>query len=128
MLLDLYIQFRIILYSILAGVIIGFNYDFYKLIRGKNISLIIKIIQDILFSIFSAICIFLFLLYNDYGFFGVYVYIAIAITFGLYMMLLSPYVYTLEIKIYKFILTFIRILCKLVIYPIKIMLNKIRKK
>ena len=75
--LDLSVQFDIVIYSLLAGLLTGVLFDAYRIIRGSNISKIVIWIEDLLFWMLCAVIIFTFLLYVNYAFLGFYVYLFI---------------------------------------------------
>ncbi len=77
--LTLTMQFNLLMYSVIAGIITGFLFDIYRSIRGLNSIKIITVIEDILFWILTALIIFTFLLYTNYAFLTPYVYIFIII-------------------------------------------------
>ena len=72
--LDTNMQFSIILYALLAGILTGLMFDLYRIIRGSKVPKIIIVVEDILFWGLSAMVVFTFLLYTNYAFLGVYVY------------------------------------------------------
>lgn len=119
--LSLDIQFDIVIYSILSGILVGILFDLYNIIRGVKIPKIIIIIEDILFWILTAVIVFTFLLYMNYAFLGPYVYIFMILTLIIYLKIISPTVLKLEIYIINKVGKFIRILLKNLVYPIKIM-------
>ena len=55
MLLDINIQFKIVIFAILSGIIIGFLFDIYREFRGVCKNKILITIEDILFWILSGI-------------------------------------------------------------------------
>ena len=59
------VQFSIILYAMLAGILTGAMFDLYRIIRGSNVNKIVIAIEDILFWILAAMAVFTFLLYTD---------------------------------------------------------------
>lgn len=126
--LELKVQFDIIIYGILSGIIIGALFDVYRLIRGINIPNIIKIIEDILFGIFSAMIVFTFLLYNNYAFLGPYVYLFILITLIIYFKFISKYFVKIEKIIGLFMIKLIRRTSKIIGYPFKLLLAKMEMK
>ena len=69
------IQFSIILYALLAGILTGAMFDLYRIIRGSKIPKAIIVIEDILFWVLAAMIVFTFLLYTNYAFLGAYVYV-----------------------------------------------------
>ena len=82
--LDLSVQFDIVIYSLLAGLLTGVLFDAYRIIRGSNISKIVIWIEDLLFWMLCAVIIFTFLLYVNYAFLGFYVYLFIFLSLILY--------------------------------------------
>lgn len=126
--LSLDVQFDIVIYSILSGILAGILFDLYNIIRGVKIPKIIIIIEDILFWILAAIIVFTFLLYMNYAFLGPYVYIFMILTLIIYLRVISPIVLKIEIYIISKIGWFIRILLKNLVYPIKIIYYSISGK
>ena len=80
MLLEINMQFNIVIYSIMAGIITGILFDMYRIIRDLNSKRIIAMIEDILFWVLAGMIIFTFLLYVNYAFLTPYVYIFIIIS------------------------------------------------
>lgn len=122
--LELQVQINIIIYGILSGLITGILFDFYRLIRGVNIPIIIKVVEDILFCILTAIIIFIFLLFKNYAFLGPYVYLFIAISLVLYFRFISSKVIKVEKYLGELIFVVVRRLWKIIIYPFKLLLSK----
>ncbi len=126
--LEIGVQLNIIFYSFLSGIITGILFDEYRLIRGSNSIKIIFIIEDILFWILTAIIIFIFLLYNSYAFLGMYVYLFIIISLGVYFKFISKYIIIVEKIIGKVVIRSLRVIFKHLIYPIKIFMLKMGNK
>lgn len=126
--LQLYVQINILIYSLLAGLLIGVLFDLYRTLRGHGIHRIIIWVEDILFWILSAIIVFSFLLFMNYAFLGPYVYLFIVISIMIYFKYISAYFLYIEKKIITIIIIAIRITIKSILYPIKIFLLKFRKK
>ena len=61
--LELSVQFNIVIYSLLAGILTGMFFDVYRIIRGLNVNKILIWIEDLLFWILCSGIIFTFLLY-----------------------------------------------------------------
>ncbi|MCR1951081.1 spore cortex biosynthesis protein YabQ [Clostridium sp. DSM 100503] len=118
--LSIDVQFDIVMYSILSGILIGIMFDLYNIIRGVKIPKIIIIIEDILFWILTAFIVFAFLLYTNYAFLGPYVYIFMIVTLIIYLKLISPTILKLERYIIDKVSKIIRIILKNLIYPIKV--------
>ena len=121
--LQISMQFNIVFFSILAGIITGILFDMYRIIRGLSNFKAVMIVEDILFWILASIIVFTFLLYTNYAFLTPYVYIFICCTILLYMIFISKYFYSIE----KFILDiiFIRVILKNLSYPLKLAFYKI---
>lgn len=128
MLLEICMQFNIVIYSIIAGFITGILFDIYRIIRGLNKIKIIDIVGDLLFWALSGLIIFTFLLYMNYAFLTPYVYIFIIISLLLYFRLISKYFYSLEVIILTFLSGIIRVILKNLIYPLKLFIYKITDK
>lgn len=126
--LDLKVQFDIIIYSILSGMLIGVLFDVYRLIRGMNVPNLIKAIEDILYGILCAIIVFTFLLYYNYAFLGPYVYLFIGITLILYFKFISKYFVNIEKIIGLVVIKLFRRTGKIIGYPFKLLLSKMGMK
>lgn len=128
MLLQLSIQFDIIIYSLLAGIITGILFDAYRVIRGYKVPKFIIVIEDMLFWILCALVVFTFLLYTNYAFLGLYVYVFIGIAVTLYIKLISPYILKTERTIGKNFSKSFRVCAKNFIYPFKVFMSKMGNK
>lgn len=126
--LELSLQFHIIIYSLLAGVLTGILFDAYRILRGFKLSKTLVMIEDVLFWILCALIIFTFLLYTNFAFLGIYVYIFIFIALALYFKLFSSFVVTIEKNIGKQIWKIFRVLFKNIIYPFKLFLLRLGNK
>lgn len=113
------IQFDIIIYAFLSGILIGSMFDLYRIIRGEKVLKIIVVIEDILFWILVSMVVFTFLLYTNYAFLGFYVYLFMIISLFMYIKIVSPVFIKIEIKILIFISKIMRIIFKNFIYPLK---------
>lgn len=123
MVLPLIMQAKLVFYSILAGVLTGIIFDFYRTFRGfENIHKLLIIIEDILFWILSGILIFIFLLYTNQAVIGLYVYLWMALGIYLYMKFISKIFTNVQYKLISNISKVIRILINIVVYPIKLVL------
>ena len=125
MLLEINMQFNIVIYSIMAGIITGILFDMYRIIRDLNSKRIIAMIEDILFWVLAGMIIFTFLLYVNYAFLTPYVYIFIIISLLFYFKFISNYFYNTEKIIVNGICTIIRISIKNLIYPLKFIVYKV---
>lgn len=123
--LQISMQFNIVFFSILAGIITGILFDMYRIIRGLSNFKAVMIVEDILFWILASIIVFTFLLYTNYAFLTPYVYIFICCTILLYMIFISKYFYSIEKFILDIIFKIIRVILKNLNYPLKLAFYKI---
>lgn len=122
-------QFGLIVFSLVAGIITGVLFDLYRLARGfNNSNKIITFIEDILFWIFTAVVVFIFLLYTNYAYVGMYLYMWIAIGIYLYMKLASKTFINSQYKLLKFLGKFFRITINTILYPFQLLLYLIKGK
>ena len=130
MLLEINMQFNIVIYSIIAGIITGILFDMYRIIRDLNSKKIVAMVEDILFWILAGMIVFTFLLYTNYAFLTPYVYIFIIISLLFYFKFISRYFYNIEKDIVNGICIVIRMIGKNILYPLKFVLYKVmdRKK
>lgn len=124
MVLPIGVQINIIIFSFLAGMIIGLLFDGYRLIRGFNSSKIMLVIQDGLFWILVSLIVFVFLLYFDYGFLSLYIYLTIALGLGLYLIIFSRLIFKVENAIAVYSCRVIRITGKNIRYVFKNIFTK----
>lgn len=122
------IQFNIILYALLAGILTGAMFDLYRIIRGHNVPKIIIIVEDILFWILAALVVFSFLLYTNYAFLGFYVYIFMIISLFLYLKVISPIFISIELRMLVGIGRILRVTTKNLIYPFKFVIYNLTGK
>ncbi|PRR83330.1 spore cortex biosynthesis protein YabQ [Clostridium vincentii] len=126
--LQLNVQFNIVMYSVLAGVLTGILFDIYRILRGVKIPKVIIVIEDLLFWSLCTLIIFTFLLYTNYAFLGVYVYIFIFIALALYFKIFSRFVVMIENRIGKIIFKVFRVAIKTFLYPFRVILKKMGNK
>lgn len=126
--LDTNIQFSIILYALLAGILTGLMFDLYRIIRGSKIPKAIIVVEDTLFWILAAMVIFTFLLYTNYAFLGLYVYAFMLISLGLYMKFVSNKCIRFELEVVNGVGKAFRVIFKNIIYPFKIIFYNITGK
>ncbi|MCT8977485.1 spore cortex biosynthesis protein YabQ [Clostridium sp. CX1] len=122
-------QFRLVIFSLIAGIITGVLFDSYRLIRGfSSVNKIITFIEDTLFWIFTAVVVFIFLLYTNYAYIGVYVYMCIAIGIYLYIKLLSHIFIKSQYKVLGILGKVLRISRNLILYPFQVIVYSIKRK
>ena len=122
------VQFSIILYAMLAGILTGAMFDLYRIIRGSNVNKIVIAIEDILFWILAAMAVFTFLLYTNYAFLGAYVYIFMIISLTLYIRFISNICIKFELKLISALGKMFRVIFKNFIYPFKVIFDNITGK
>ena len=122
------VQFSIILYAMLAGILTGAMFDLYRIIRGSNVNKIVIAIEDILFWILAAMAVFTFLLYTNYAFLGAYVYIFMIISLTLYIRFISNICIKFELKLISALGKMFRVIFKYFIYPFKVIFHNITGK
>ena len=126
--LQLNVQFDIVMYSLVAGVLTGILFDVYRIVRGVKIPKVIIVIEDLLFWSLCTLVIFTFLLYTNYAFLGTYVYIFIFIALALYFKLLSHFIVIMENTIGKIVCKIFRVVIKNFLYPFRVILKKMGNK
>lgn len=126
--LDTNMQFSIILYALLAGILTGLMFDLYRIIRGSKVPKIIIVVEDILFWGLAAMVVFAFLLYTNYAFLGVYVYAFMLISLGLYMKFISNKCIRFELEVVNGVGKILRVIFKNIIYPFKVIFYNITGK
>ena len=129
MIIPIATQFNLLLYSFLAGILTGIMFDMYRLIRGfENPGKIVTALEDILFWILAALIVFIFLLYFDYAYVGIYVYGWITLGTLLYIKFISKYFIVIQQKIFKNTFKTMRIGKNFMIYPFKLIIYGIKSK
>ena len=126
--LDTNIQFSIILYALLAGILTGLMFDLYRIIRGRKIPKAIIVVEDTLFWVLAAMVIFAFLLYTNFAFLGPYVYIFMLISLAIYMKFISNKCINFELYVVNAVGKVFRIIFKNISYPFKIIFHNITGK
>ncbi|WP_297436526.1 spore cortex biosynthesis protein YabQ [uncultured Clostridium sp.] len=118
------IQLRIVIFSIVAGVLIGFLFDSYRVVRGSDSHKLITIIEDVLFWILCGMTIFLFLLYFNNAYLNMYIYMLIGVGLTFYLLVFSSKIFKLENLLAIFVYRIIRILSKNLRYIFKNIFTK----
>jgi spore cortex biosynthesis protein YabQ len=122
-------QLGLVVFSIVAGLITGMLFDSYRLIRGvSNVNKIITFIEDTLFWIFTSVVVFVFLVYENYAYIGMYVYMCIAIGVYLYIKIISKFYLSYQYKIFKVLGKTIRIIKNFILYPFQFIIYSFRRK
>lgn len=123
--LEINMQVNIVIYSFMAGIITGILFDIYRIFRGFNKIKIITMIEDLLFWSLSSLVIFTFLLYMNYAFLTLYVYIFMIISLALYLRFFSRFFYNFEKEFLRKLYKMVRVTFKNIIYPFKIVIYKV---
>lgn len=126
--LEINMQVNIVIYSFIAGIITGILFDIYRVFRGINKFKIITIVEDLLFWSLSSLVIFTFLLYMDYAFLTIYVYVFMIISLGIYIKFFSSFFYSIEKNFAQKFYKILRIIFKNIMYPLKIVIYKVTDK
>lgn len=122
-------QFWLVIFSITAGIITGVLFDSYRLIRGfSNVNKVIVFIEDTLFWVFTAIVVFAFLVYENYAYIGMYVYMCIAIGVYLYIRVFSKFYISSQYKILKFLGKIARVAKNWILYPFQFIIYTFKRK
>ena len=126
MIISLINQVRLIIFSLLSGIITGIFFDIYRLIRGfENPNKLLTIIQDLLFWTLTSIVVFIFLMYTNEGYINFYVYVCLIIGAYLYLKLLSRVFIKLQYKALKLNGKVFRIVCNYILYPVNLLFYKL---
>lgn len=127
MLLPTDVQFFYFFMAICSGIIIGVLFDIYRVIRGFNCpQKFLTAVSDILFWIFAAAVVFVFMLYTNRGDFRAYTLIGIAIGLFIYIKFVSHiFVHALKFILYYTLKT-LRIIFAIILLPIKLLIYGIR--
>ncbi|MCB2294879.1 spore cortex biosynthesis protein YabQ [Clostridium algoriphilum] len=129
MIISLMGQLKLIIFSLLSGIITGVFFDVYRLIRGfENPNKILTIIQDLLFWTLTSIVVFIFLMYTNEGYINFYVYVCLIIGVYLYLRLISRVFIKLQYRSLKFNGRVVRIVWNVILYPVNLLLYKLKIK
>jgi spore cortex biosynthesis protein YabQ len=120
MILPVNVQIYYFLSTVIAGITVGIMFDTYRIIIGfNNPGRILVAISDILFWVFCALIVFIFLFFTNNGDLRYYTFLGLLLGILLYFKLASKrFIIALRGVIY-FIIKVIRITIILIIYPIK---------
>ena len=122
-------QFRLVIFSLAAGIITGVLFDSYRLIRGfSNLNKIVTFIEDTLFWIFTSVVVFIFLLYTNYAYIGMYVYMCIAIGVYLYIKLISKFFISSQYRVLKVLGKILRVVRNFIFYPFQFVIYSFKRK
>ena len=129
MIISLISQVKLIVFSLLSGIITGVFFDIYRLIRGfESPNKILTIIQDLLFWTLTSIVVFIFLMYTNEGYINFYVYVCLIIGVYLYIKLLSRIFIKVQFKLLKLNGKTFRVVRNIILYPADLLFYKLRIK
>lgn len=129
MIISLINQVKLIIFSLLSGIITGVFFDIYRLIRGfEEPNKFVTIIQDLLFWVLTSIVVFIFLMYTNEGYINFYVYVCLIMGVYLYIKIFSKAFIKMQYKLLKFNGKVFRIAWNAVLYPADLLLYKLRIK
>lgn len=127
MVIPLWMQFRIIIFSFASGIVTGVLFDIYRLIRGIKVVKYLVIIEDMLFWILSGLIVFVFLLYTQYAVLSLYVYMYLILGIICYLWMFSKWFIMFQKKFVSVLFGGIRIVFKHISYPFKLFFYKNKK-
>ena len=120
MLITIKLQFNVLFFSILAGIILGLLYDLYSMLRGFMISnRLFSFFEDIFFGIVSSFIVFFFLLKTSKAYLGIYTFLYIAFGSYCYIKLIRKYFIQSQ-QIILYVNKLIRIAFKVIMYPFQL--------
>ena len=129
MIISLIDQVKLIIFSLLSGIITGVFFDVYRLIRGfGNPNKFLTIIQDLLFWTLNSIVVFIFLMYTNEGYINFYVYVCLIIGVYLYMKFLSKFFIKLQYRSLKVNGKLFRVVWNAILYPANLLFYKLKIK
>lgn len=129
MIISLINQVKLIIFGLLSGLITGILFDLYRLIRGfENPNKVLTIIQDLLFWTLTSIVVFIFLMYTNEGYINFYVYVCLIIGAYLYLKLFSSVFIRVQYRLLKFHGKSFRVVWNLILYPVDLLLYKLKIK
>ena len=117
------VQLYYFVLTIAAGLIIGILFDSYRIIRGFGTpGSFVTAAADILFWIFAAVLIFIYLLFTTNGELRYYTLVALIIGIIIYFKLISRvFLKTLRWVIY-YIMKLFRMILMIIFYPVKLIM------
>lgn len=128
MILNIDFQINLFIFSLLAGIIIGVFFDLYRMIRGiSSPGNIITIIEDLLFWLLISTIVFIFLLYTNYAYVSIYVYLLIFIALWLYLEFLSKYILCILTNVFSYLYKLFRFIMKNIFFLVESFFNRINK-
>lgn len=113
---------------VLNGLLIGTLFDIFRILRKSfKTPDFITYIEDVIFWILTGILTLYFVFIYNNGEIRLYIFLGIAIGILLYMLTISNYIIKYAVKIITFLKIVISKIIKVLIYPIKVLLNFLKK-
>ncbi|WP_416175676.1 spore cortex biosynthesis protein YabQ [Clostridium sp.] len=129
MIMSISVQLRLIIFSLIAGILTGILFDIYRVIRGvTNLNKFVTFIEDILFWILAGMIVFIFLIYSNYAYTDMYVYLLILFGIYVYFKLVSNKFLHIERNTFEVSARFIRIIKNIVEYPFQLIIYYFKSK
>ena len=112
----------------LCGFLIGIFFDIFRILRKTfKTSDFITYIEDIIFGIMTGIFLIFMVFVVSSGEIRFYMFFALLLGLTTYMLTISKYFIRLNVTVLKFIKMIIYKILSVILYPIKIVVNLIRK-
>ena len=112
----------------LNGFIIGLLFDFFRILRKSfKTADWITYIEDILFWVLTGLLVLYSIFIFNNGEIRLFMLLGIFIGITLYMLILSSYIIKINVFIIGKIKNVVKLVCKFLLYPIKIIAKVIRK-
>lgn len=121
-------QAYIFIIFIINGIIIGFLFDCFRIIRKSfKTSDMITYIEDILFWIIAGITTLYFIFIYNNGEIRFYIFLGILIGILFYMLTISKFIIKISVSIISFLKDIVTKAVNILVYPIKILFRIFRK-
>lgn len=121
-------QGHLFLIYTLCGILIGIFFDIFRILRKTfKTSDFITYIEDIIFGIITGIFLIFMVFVVSSGEIRFYMFFALLLGLTTYMLTISKYFIRLNVTVLKFIKMIIYKILSVILYPIKIVVNLIRK-
>ena len=121
-------QLFIFISCVLCGVINGFVFDVFRIIRRLiRTSNVAAIIEDIIYWIIAAVVLFLFVLKLNSGELRFYQFIGVFLGTGIYFFTVSSFVIRTSVIILRFITRVVAVIFKIIMTPVMFVYKLIRR-
>ncbi len=121
-------QAFIFLSSVAAGLIVGFVFDIFRILRKViKTSNVITYIEDILFWILVAIIIFILVFVTNNGELRWYEFLGVALGVIFYHLLFSMYIIKISVKIINIIKKIVISILRVLLFPFLFLYKQLRK-